>query len=352
MARGFAYNGRAVPEPANLRDVAEWMRRDWNRRAIEDADRFVYTRDSAADEQDFIASGRANYNQLVRPYLPLLLQGADPRACCALEIGCGTGRMTRWFAEAFGEVHGIDVAPEMIARARERLAAFPGASVHIGSGFDLRPFPDSWFHLVFSYIVFQHIPSVEVIGSYVKEAARVLRPGGAFKFQVNGNQSPAYRVHVRDTWQGETFSLEEISAIVRDAGLSVESVEDPSTQYFVITARKGDGPDLRSRYLPGEPEDAGWRPARARSTVRLHAPSPRRLYAGIYFWPADPDAAHSVAMTVNGTPLGSRAAHGPGDHFLEWDLPRGFAGDLEVVMEIEPTCSEAHRPALRIVGVV
>jgi 2-polyprenyl-3-methyl-5-hydroxy-6-metoxy-1,4-benzoquinol methylase len=90
------------------------MRRDWDERARHDAERVVYTRDSQADEADFSASGRANYDQLVRPYLPVLLNGASARECRVLEIGCGVGRMTRWFAESFGEVHGIDVAPETI----------------------------------------------------------------------------------------------------------------------------------------------------------------------------------------------------------------------------------------------
>jgi 2-polyprenyl-3-methyl-5-hydroxy-6-metoxy-1,4-benzoquinol methylase len=95
------------------------MRRDWNERALQDAERFVYTRNSDADEADFSSSGRANYDQLVRPYLPVLLNGADPRDCRVLEIGCGVGRMTRWFAASFGEVHGIDIATEMIGQARD-----------------------------------------------------------------------------------------------------------------------------------------------------------------------------------------------------------------------------------------
>ena len=41
-----------------------------------------------------------------------------------LEIGCGIGRMTRYFARRFKEVHGIDVAPEMISRARKNLNEF------------------------------------------------------------------------------------------------------------------------------------------------------------------------------------------------------------------------------------
>jgi SAM-dependent methyltransferase len=339
-----------VAESTNLNEIAQWMRRDWNRRAVDDAHRFVYTRDAATDEEDFDSSGRANYNQLVRPYLPVLLNGADPRHCRVLEIGCGIGRMTRWFAEAFGEVSALDVSSEMIERARRRLAAYTNVTCHLGSGFDLRGLADASFHFIFSYIVFQHIPSGEVIRSYIREAARVLQPGGAFKFQVNGDQSEAYRAHARDTWQGETFSRDEIAAMLLNAGLRLEAVEDPETQYFVVTARKGAGPDPRSRYFPGEPVDAGWRTVPARHTIHLFAAAPSRLYAGIYFWPADPHQEHAVTTRVNGMQLGASIARGPGDHFLEWDLPAGFSGHLEVEMEIAPPCERAHWPALRIVG--
>jgi SAM-dependent methyltransferase len=83
----------------DLKEIAERMRRDWNERALQDAEYFVYTRNPAAGAADFDSSGRANYDQLLRPYLPLLLNGADARDCRVLEIGCGVGRMTRWFAE-------------------------------------------------------------------------------------------------------------------------------------------------------------------------------------------------------------------------------------------------------------
>ena len=342
-----------MPEPTDLKEVAEWMRRDWNERALQDAERFVYTRDSDADEADFNASGRANYDQLVRPYLPVLLNGAAPRDCQVLEIGCGVGRMTRWFAESFGEVHGINIAREMIGQARVRLAAYPNVALHAGSGFDLQPLPDACFDLVFSYIVFQHIPSAVVIRNYIREAARVLKPGGAFKFQMNGDQSAAYRTHVRDTWQGETFSRGEVHEMLNGAGLWLATVEDPGTQYFVVTARKGSGPDRRTYYLPGEPEDGGWRPVAPQSTTRLLAPGGEgaRLYVGIYFWPADPQEEHCVTMMVDGTALDARVARGPGDHFLEWVLPPHASGFLEIRMDIAPPCAHPHWPALRIVGI-
>jgi len=168
MARTFSYNIRSVPKTPEWNELAERMRRDWDQRASEDADRFVYTRDSEADEADFLASGRANFHQLVRPYLPVLLQGADPRRCRVLEIGCGVGRMTRWFADTFGEVHALDVSPGMMERARSRLADLPNVVLHLGSGVDLDGLPDESFDLVFSYIVFQHVPSAEVIAVHLK----------------------------------------------------------------------------------------------------------------------------------------------------------------------------------------
>jgi hypothetical protein len=162
-------------------------------------------------------------------------------------------------------------------------------------------------------------------------------------------------MHTRDTWQGETFSREEIVEMLDSAGLSLAAVEDPGTQYFVVTARKGPAPDRRTYYLPGEPEDGGWRPVAPHSTIRLFSPGGEgvRLYVGLYFWPEDQHAkeGHSVTIKVDATPLDARIAHGPGDHSLEWMLPLHASGSLEVTLDITPPCARPHWPALRIVGV-
>lgn len=338
--------------PEHLEKIAGRMRSDWNARALEDAQHYVYTRDPDSDELAFDESGRANYAQLVQPYLPVLLRGAAAHTVRALEIGCGVGRMTRCFAEHFAEVHAIDIAPEMIAQARTRLAAHSNVTLHIGSGFDLQPLPGAHFDLVFSYIVFQHIPSADVIRNYVREAARVLKPLGAFKFQINGDQSSAYREHERDTWLGETFSREEVEEMLREAGLTLAHVEDPGSQYFVVTAFKGPAPDRQTYFLPGEPEDGGWRPAEPRTSIRLRAAeNGTRIYAGIYFWPADPHQEHQLTMSLNGKSLGIQSAQGPGDHHIEWTLPPRTSGDVEITLDIAPACDRDYRPALRIVGI-
>jgi SAM-dependent methyltransferase len=333
-------------EDTGFTQTAARMRTDWDARALRDAERFVYTRDSAADEADFDSSGRANFLQLVRPYLPLLVEGRDPRSARALEIGCGVGRMTRWFAEYFGEVDGVDVSPEMARLARERLRGIGNARIHEGSGTDLSGFASESFDLVFSYIVFQHIPSKAVIENYVREAARVLRPGGFLKFQLNG----APVEHAPDTWVGVSYSLGEARALVESAGFSLAAAEGPGTQYMVLTARKGRMPEfagLRPYVLPGEdwaerqllsgfgaPVDRSWRPMAARAQIRLaHPGGERRFYLGLYLWSGE-------RVTVNGEHL----LEGAGDHYVEFPAHSG-----EIALALDP--APARAPAFRIAGV-
>ena len=40
--------------------------------------------------------------------------------------------------------------------------------------------------LVYSYLMFQHIPDSNIVETYLREVNRVLKPGAAFKFQIDG----------------------------------------------------------------------------------------------------------------------------------------------------------------------
>jgi ubiquinone/menaquinone biosynthesis C-methylase UbiE len=86
-----------------------------------------------------------------------------------LEIGCGSGRITRALAEIFGEVYAVDISGEMIRQAARGAADTPNAHVFQNSGTDLAVLGDIQVDFAFSFIVFQHIPSREVIHSYVRE---------------------------------------------------------------------------------------------------------------------------------------------------------------------------------------
>lgn len=326
------------------------MREDWDRRAREDAEYYIYTRDPAKHLDDFSASGQANYNQLVRPFLPMMLNGQPAHSARVVEIGCGLGRMTSCFARDFGFVEALDVSPEMIDGARRRLDGLSNVGFHIVSGRDLAPIADGSADLVFSYIVFQHIPSREVIESYVGEAARVLKESGVLKFQVNGDQSPEYLDHPRDTWLGETLSEAEARAMLVRWGFSAIALEGVGTQYFVITARKGESPRQRPYVLPGEPWAApllvegfgppverSWRPVSANARVRLEGQG-SHLYLGLYFWP---ESCHHQ-LTLAGHTFDVTA---PGDHYFECTAK---LGSIEFEIRIEPPPTRA--PAFRILG--
>jgi len=99
----------------------------------------------------------------------------------ALDIGCGLGRLTRAMSHVFREVHGVDIAPTMIDLARQHHRACPNIFFHHGPGHSFPMFPDGCMDVVFSYIVFQHMPD-EAVFSCLRDISRILVPqhGQAF----------------------------------------------------------------------------------------------------------------------------------------------------------------------------
>jgi ubiquinone/menaquinone biosynthesis C-methylase UbiE/DNA-binding transcriptional ArsR family regulator len=97
-----------------------------------------------------------------------------------LDAGTGTGRMLELLAPHARRAMGIDVSPEMLAIARDRLARenLPQVQVRLGDIYRL-PFSagtrDSGFDAVLFHQVLHYLDDP---GAAVSEAARVMRPGG------------------------------------------------------------------------------------------------------------------------------------------------------------------------------
>ncbi|MEU3790839.1 class I SAM-dependent methyltransferase [Streptomyces fructofermentans] len=119
-------------------------------------------------------------------------RGGEPRAAAAagavlgllprtggalLDIGCGTGIVTRRLAAAGLRVTGADAAGGMLRQAAERT---PGRVVLA----DTRqlPFPDALFDAVSAVWLLHLLDDADRV---VQEAARVLRPGGVFVTTVD-----------------------------------------------------------------------------------------------------------------------------------------------------------------------
>jgi SAM-dependent methyltransferase len=212
----------------------EKMRDDWDERARENARHYVATGQGAWTDDEFFSSGEHNLREQILTDLENICQGRDPRCMKVLEIGCGAGRITRALAQFFGNVYAIDISGEMVERARQALAACANAHVFQNNGRDLSVLRDAGLHdgdidFAFSYIVFQHIPSREIIENYVREVGRLLRPGALFKFQVQGC---AIEQDGEDTWLGAWFDEREAAAMARRCGFEMRYNHGAGEQYY------------------------------------------------------------------------------------------------------------------------
>ncbi len=210
------------------------MRDDWNERARSDGKYYAAFGRRNQDDEEFFASGLELALGLTRQLLRLPPRPA-PRCRRALEIGCGLGRLMRPLSAHVGEIHGIDVSDEMVRGARERLRGIPNAHVHQGRGTDLAGFADESFDFVYSYAVFQHIPSRQAIFGYLREACRVLAPGGVFWFQASGLPGTT---EAPDTWRGARIGGPEIAEFARETGMLLMALEAAATPRMAVTLQK------------------------------------------------------------------------------------------------------------------
>ncbi len=220
-----------------MENVLDRMRLDWNGRAREDANYYVAFGRREQDDDEFFSTAA----DVVRGLETELKRVAKPRR--ALEIGCGPGRLIKPMSRHFEEITGIDVSDEMIRLAAERLRGVPNARVHHTSGTDLALFEDDFFDFVYSYAVFQHIPSREVVMRYLGEAVRVLRPGGILRCQINGLPKSAKEY---TTWSGVRIGADEVAEFARAANCALLALDGAETQYMWTTLRKRGVARIRS----------------------------------------------------------------------------------------------------------
>jgi ubiquinone/menaquinone biosynthesis C-methylase UbiE len=113
---------------------------------------------------------------------PLLAAGVRNRALrrllrlrpddVVLDSGCGNARFAAWNADAAGLMVGSDPATLFADAAVAQVALVQADS-------RILPFADNSFDKAFSIDVLEHFPR-DVIDTYLRETARVLRPGGQF----------------------------------------------------------------------------------------------------------------------------------------------------------------------------
>ena len=290
------------------------MREDWNARAREDAGYYVAFGRRDSGDAEFFATATEVINGLeweLKRLPPEKRGPAHLQAGKALEIGCGPGRLLRPMSRHFLEIHGVDVSDEMIALAREKLRDIPNAYPHATDGSSLGLFETESFDFVYSYAVFQHIPSRDVVFDYLRETHRVMKTGALARFQFNGLPRTDASF---DTWSGARFSSVELLEFARLNDFQVLALEGAGTQYMWTTWRKRPPGWMREQENRTVDATVAFRRITNANSSEPVAPS-RGRFASISIWVENlPEDAglHHLRVTV-GSSLGNVCYIGPPD---------------------------------------
>jgi SAM-dependent methyltransferase len=182
---------------------------------------FIATEREEWDLESFLESGRKTIAELREAVGAEVGFGGE----VALDLGCGVGRISFALAEHFDRVIGIDVSEGMIADANRLKNVLGLTSMEFISndGQDLSMIHSRSCDLVFSYIMFQHIPNRKVILEYIDQMARVVRPLGHVLFQVpvywNGPWMAVWRF-VQASFRFFLWPLETLHLVPPEKGVA------------------------------------------------------------------------------------------------------------------------------------
>lgn len=120
--------------------------------------------------------------------IPAIL-AAHVTGTAALDFGCGTGRSTRFLRGLGFDLVGVDIADEMLRRARQ--SDPQGEYLRVADG-DLGTLGSRRFDLVFSAFTFDNVPTMARKVALFRALAIVLRPAGRI---VNLVSAPEIYTH-------------------------------------------------------------------------------------------------------------------------------------------------------------
>jgi SAM-dependent methyltransferase len=154
-----------------------------------------------------------------------LAAALDTRPARVLDVGCGTGALAHELG-GFGQVVGVDLAPEAIAWSRRR-----GLAVLCVGSADRLPFRTGGFDAVAAVDIVEHTDDTHAVA----EIARVLRPGGAALLHV-----PAFPIlwgeHDEVNHHLRRYRRGALRRVVEASGLVVERLSYANSVLFPAAA--------------------------------------------------------------------------------------------------------------------
>jgi ubiquinone/menaquinone biosynthesis C-methylase UbiE len=234
--------------PTDSKDV----RKEWDERAQGDWRHFLWA-EASESEEAFRAAGERDYGRYVRSFLAA--RGIDPKGLTALEIGAGAGRVSEFLCQNFHGLLAIDISRAMMSIGQKRFQAENILWV-CNDGKNLSAIAGASVDFIFSHVVFQHLPEAESTAAYVREAGRVLKPGGWFVFQVMNQphfcfgpwtltlivshriRVPRVRIYRTNPLEACPVRIDVLRKACRESGLKINRILHRGTQNTWIWAHK------------------------------------------------------------------------------------------------------------------
>ncbi|MBB5520158.1 ArsR/SmtB family transcription factor [Amphiplicatus metriothermophilus] len=220
----------APPGAATVFAALEPLTRAEDRLIARDLERFQQSREARARQAAaYFEANAAEWDTIRRLHLPesdiesrmRALIGDDPVELF-VDLGTGTGRMLTLFADRYESAVGYDLSREMLAVARANLerAGVAHAQVRHGDLFSV-PLDSASADLVCLHQVLHYLAEP---GAAVKEAARLLKPGGRL---IISDFAPHQLEFLRDDHAHRRlgFSDEEVKGWCRASSLELFATE-------------------------------------------------------------------------------------------------------------------------------
>ncbi len=239
----------------------------------------------------------------------------DLRASDAVfELGCGVGRIGREIAGEVAAWHGLDIAENMLAVAAARLQGLGNVQFHPLARTALPMLADASMDKGYSVAVLFHMDKEDLV-LYLREVARVLRPGGLFyfdhwnlahpvgwrRFMLEVEQAARQPAGQRKDVARNQFAMpQELELYARAVGLEPLLVLDGSPCVQLVLRKPGGD---------AAAADAQRERLRAAADAIDYGPEWTRYFEAIVIDEATASPWHTVAARLAAAPAGDEVAH-------------------------------------------
>lgn len=137
-----------------------------------------------------------------------------------LELACGHGRHSEVVQPLAGRLVLMDVFQDNLDICKKRLSESGNVDYVFGNGYSFEPVEDASLSAIYCYDAMVHF-APELVEQYIKDTARVLKPGGMALYHHSNYDAPTDQHYGLNPNARNKMTREMFNGFVNDAGLDI-----------------------------------------------------------------------------------------------------------------------------------